>query len=37
MAAKDGCVGSKGERQDIGRISGMKSEGETTSWVKSDR
>ena len=37
MAAKDGCVGSKGERQDIDRISGMKSEGETISWRKSDR
>ena len=35
--SKDGCLGNRGERQDIDRISGMKSEGETTSWGKSDR
>ena len=37
MAAKDGFLGRRGERQDIDRISGMKSEGEATSWGKSDR
>ena len=34
MAAKDGFLARRGERQDIDRISGMKSEGETTSWGK---
>jgi hypothetical protein len=37
MSAKDGFLGRRRERQDIDRISGMKSEGETMSWVKSDR
>ena len=37
MAAKNGFLGRSRERQDIDRISGMKSEGETTSWGKSDR
>jgi hypothetical protein len=37
MSANDGFLGRKGERQDIDRISGMKSEGETKRWGKSDR
>ena len=37
MAAKNVFLGRSRERQDIDRISGMKSEGETTSWGKSDR
>jgi hypothetical protein len=29
MTAKDGCLGGRGEGQNIGGISGVKSEGET--------
>lgn len=34
MAEKDGCLGSRGEGQDIGRTSDVKTEGETKSWGK---
>jgi hypothetical protein len=37
MAEKDGYLGSRGEGPDIGGLSGVKSEGETYSWGKSDR
>ena len=36
MAEKDGCLVSRGEGQDIGRTSDVKTEGETKSWGKRD-
>jgi hypothetical protein len=36
MPAKDGYLGCRGEGHDVSRISGVKSEGESQSWGKSD-
>ena len=36
IAAKDGCLGSRGEGQSIGRNSDVNTEGETKSWGKRD-
>ena len=36
MAEKDGCLGSRGEGQDIVRTSDVKTEGETKIWGKWD-
>jgi len=36
IAAKDECLGSRGEGQDIGRTSDVKTEGETKIWGKSE-
>ena len=36
MAEKDGCLVSRGEGQDIGRTSDVKTEGETKIWGKSE-
>ena len=36
IAGKDGCLGSRGEGQIIGRNSDVNTEGETKSWGKRD-
>jgi hypothetical protein len=36
IAAKDGCLGSRGEVQSIGRNSDVNTEGETKRWGKRD-